>query len=360
MLTRRGAIHRLRLCAGAALATGISCRETGSAGGACPTLAGQRIRWVVPNAPGGGYDTESRVLQPFLEKRLGATIVVNNQPGAGGLIGARTIVEARPDGRTLGLVGLPGFTVARLLGQESAPEPARDFTLLGRMSRSVHVWAVGSHSPIETIDDVLSAARRRPLVFPLNEIASVEFIGIAVPAALLGVPVEVVPGFEGTRAIALAALRGDVDLIDGNVESLRSMLVAGELRPLLHISTAPVEDDAMFTAVPVLGGADGAAARYAPSVGHDVVWAIETAASLMRVIGSGRVIVGPRGLASDTAECLSKVLAEVLTGDDLRRVAPVSLDPAAAAVVRQDALALPADAARLLPLLQPMLRKFRG
>jgi tripartite-type tricarboxylate transporter receptor subunit TctC len=360
MPTRRDIIGRLGFCAGAALTTGIACAERRAPAGACPTIAGQRIRWVVPNAPGGGYDTEARVLQPFLERRLGATIVIENQPGAGGLIGARAIVEARPDGRTIGNLGLPGLTMARLLGHEAAPDPAADFTILGRVSRSVHVWAAGARSPLRTIGDAVAGARLRPLVFPLNEIGSVDFLSITVPAALLDAPIEIVPGFEGTRAIGLAAIRGDVDLVAGNYESLRSMFEAGELRPILQVSGAPIAEAAVLDGVALLGGAEGEAARAAEAVRRDRGWAVDTAAALVRVIGSGRVVVGPRGLPDDVAECLSGVLGDVLGSEELRRVTPVALDSAPAAVVRDDALAASDDAARLLPLLQPMLNKLGG
>ena len=61
--------------------------------GECAALPGRRLRWIVPNAPGGGYDTETRLLEPFLERRIAVDIVIDNQPGAGGMIGARAIAE---------------------------------------------------------------------------------------------------------------------------------------------------------------------------------------------------------------------------------------------------------------------------
>ena len=92
MVSRRQALARLAAGIGA---SGDGARHVGdgprSATGACPSLAGRRLRWVVPNAAGGGYDTESRLLQPLLSRRLGADIVIDNQAGAGGLVGARAI-----------------------------------------------------------------------------------------------------------------------------------------------------------------------------------------------------------------------------------------------------------------------------
>jgi tripartite-type tricarboxylate transporter receptor subunit TctC len=73
---------------------------------AAPAFAqGDRtVRFVLPNATGSGVDTITRTLQPALAKALGHTIVVENQPGAGGIVGVQTLTRAAPDGFTLGVV----------------------------------------------------------------------------------------------------------------------------------------------------------------------------------------------------------------------------------------------------------------
>src|SRR6185369_15071053 len=177
----------------------------------CPQIAGKRIRWIVPNAAGGGYDTESRLIEPFYEKRLGAEIIVENMPGAGGIVGAKAIMNASPDGLTLGIMNVPGLMVAGLTGEAEVPDPAKDFTILGRVSRSWHVWAVGNRSPFQNIEELLAEAEKRAILFAIVELGSTSFVTISVSTHLLGVNFELVSGFSGMKNASMAALRGEVD-----------------------------------------------------------------------------------------------------------------------------------------------------
>ncbi|MEO1017695.1 MAG: tripartite tricarboxylate transporter substrate binding protein, partial [Pseudomonadota bacterium] len=62
----------------------------------CTPLEGETIRWIVPYSPGGGYDTYSRLIEPVLERHLQAEIAMVNMPGAGGMLGAKSISAAEP------------------------------------------------------------------------------------------------------------------------------------------------------------------------------------------------------------------------------------------------------------------------
>jgi len=359
MITRRTLLARLVAGAGVTLLGGSGCRPSPGPG-ACPAVAGRHIRWIVPNAPGGGYDTESRLLQPFLEQRLGARILVENLAGAGGLVGARAIADATPDGLTLGIAGMPGLLVAALVGQPAALDPIRAFTILGRVSRSAHVWAAGAESALTTIDEVLAAGRRRPLVFAINEVGSANFVSITVSAALLHVPAALVPGFSGTRAACLAAARGDVDVVCFDFDTIRPLIAAGELRAVLQLSHGAIATDPLLGRAPLLGGPDGLADRLARAAGEDAAWARQIAGALARLIGSGRVVVAPRGLAPALAACLSNAIQDALATDGLRDRAARSVDAADAAAARADVDAAASEAAQLFPLIEPALAKLRG
>ena len=87
-----------------ALAPSLACsRPLGQRLGPRPRFApGQRtIRFILPNATGSGVDTITRAAQPALAKALGHPIVVENQPGAGGIVGLQALVKSAPDGITL-------------------------------------------------------------------------------------------------------------------------------------------------------------------------------------------------------------------------------------------------------------------
>ena len=328
--------------------------------GLCPGLGGRRIRWIVPNAPGGGYDTESRLLQPFLEATLGAEILIVNHAGAGGRLGARAIADAPPDGLTIGIAGMPGLLIASMLGEPGALDPARAFTMLGRVSRSSHVWAASADSPLRSVDDVVRAAAQRPLIFAINEVGSANVVSITVAATLLGVQATLVPGFEGMRAATLAAVRGDVDLVSFNFETIRPLIEGGELRPLLQISSKPITSDPTLGSVPVIGGLDGVAAQRARWSGADAQQAVRVATALDRVVGSGRVVVAPRGLSRVLTVCFSRAIQGALTSEVLRTRAGRSFDPADAARAQADADAAAEDALLLRPILERALARLRG
>lgn len=328
--------------------------------GACPPLAGRRLRWIVPNAAGGGYDTESRLLQPLLARRLGADIVIDNQAGAGGVIGARAIAGARPDGATLGILGVPGLLVASLMGETQAPDPATAFTVLGRIARSWHVWGTGASSPLSTIDAVVAASARRPLICGINEVGSANFVSITATAALLGIDVEFVGGFAGTRSACLAAMRGDVDLVCFNFETIGDLFKAGDLRPLLQVSVERIAKDRVLDDVPVLGGADGYAATHARSRGRDAGAMREAADGLAQVMGGGRILVAPAGLPDAIGRCLADAVGDVLASAELRASTTRVLDTAPAEAARADVLLAARMAPRLLPAVRAALARMRA
>ena len=72
---------------------------------------------MIPYSPGGGFDTIVRNFAPALEKALGAEVVPENIPGAGGTKGAATVARAKPDGYTIGVFNIPGFTVNQVIGK---------------------------------------------------------------------------------------------------------------------------------------------------------------------------------------------------------------------------------------------------
>jgi tripartite-type tricarboxylate transporter receptor subunit TctC len=358
-LSRRQILGAIGVSAGVTAILGAKFWRRPPISGACEELAGSRIRWVVPNAAGGGYDAETRLMEPYLERRLGAEILVDNQPGAGGVAGARVVANAIPDGRTLGTVGVPGLLVATLLGNANVPNPATDFTILGRIARSWHVWASGPGLSLKTIDEVIAASAARPVTFAISEAASPSLVSIAGAASLLGIPVEVVAGFSGTRSACLAAVRGDVDLVCFNFETIRDLIKAGDLLPLLQISATPISSDPLLAGVALLGGPAGRAVDHAHTRGLDTEQARAGADVLVHVMGSGRIVVGPPRMPSELADCLAGVVFETLSSPELRAVATRGLDVASARDARADVEAAAADAPRLVPTVGDATRMMR-
>lgn len=284
---------------------------------ACPGLEGESLRWVVPNRPGGGYDAYSRLLQPFLEREWGVRIRIENRPAAGGTVGASLVRDADADGRTLGLINASGLIAANAVRIGAAPDPARDFLILGSVVSNHVVLFSGRDSGIESVEDLLVIARERPIVAGVRDAGSSSFYAVPVAAELMGFEYELVTGYVGSSARALAAMRGEVDIVIGHYDSVEGQVEAGELRPLLRltagISGAPE--------VPLLAGPDGVASRLAAMTGRAPAEAAEEAAALAIIVGAGRLVVAPLGLPEPLAACLGDGLARVLAGPELAAAA---------------------------------------
>jgi tripartite-type tricarboxylate transporter receptor subunit TctC len=279
----------------------------------CAALAGQTIRWIVPFGAGGGYDIYSRFLEPALEARLDAEIVIVNVPGAGGMVGAKQLRNAKPDGRTLGLLHGTNLLVSELFGAEDHPRLLQDFTLIGRLSRTADIWIVRNKSWLRTVDDLFAAESNRRVVVGLPSIASKHWLAAVIVGDLLGFEADFVSGYKGSKDRVLALLRGEYDVTATTGSTVLPYAEAGEVRSLLMIGESVLGHRPAFRDVVRLGGTDGLAARRARALGRDPNVAQARANALAEIIAAGRIVAAPRGLEPGLAACLEEHLFAVMT-----------------------------------------------
>ncbi len=115
------------------------------------------IELVVGFAPGGGTDLTARALAVFLEKELGATVVVQNKPGASSAIALAYVARAKPDGYTLAMTNMPGLVSLPI--ERKPGFGGDDFTYLANLVRDPSAFSVASDSPYQTLDALIAAAR---------------------------------------------------------------------------------------------------------------------------------------------------------------------------------------------------------
>lgn len=120
------------------------------------------VRWVLGFPPGGGTDFVARLVAAELSRSLGQTVVVENRPGAGGIIGAEAAARAAPDGYTL-WTGDNGTLVLNPLLYRKLPYEAKDFAPVGFLARFPLILAVnpGVH-PVATVQELVALARQQP------------------------------------------------------------------------------------------------------------------------------------------------------------------------------------------------------
>jgi tripartite-type tricarboxylate transporter receptor subunit TctC len=119
------------------------------------------VRMVVPFPAGAASDFLARVLGQKLGETWGQQVVVDNRPGAGGLIGGTVVARSSPDGYTIALIGQPHLT-APLLAKEPPWDPLKDFTHIGLVASMPNVLTVSPGFPVKDLQDLLSQVKAKP------------------------------------------------------------------------------------------------------------------------------------------------------------------------------------------------------
>jgi len=120
------------------------------------------IRLVVPFPAGGGADALARTIMPRVAQELGASIVIDNRPGAGGNVGAEFVAHAAPDGYTL-LYGTNGtHAINRALYAKQGFDPVRDFAPVSRMTQIAALLVVNPFVPAKNVAELIDYARANP------------------------------------------------------------------------------------------------------------------------------------------------------------------------------------------------------
>ncbi len=346
-----GHSRRSFLAAGGAVVLAGCERREPVAG--CAGLSGERVRWIVPYTPGGGYDTFSRILEPLYERATGAEIVIANEPGGGGLIGATQLRNAPPDGRTLGILNGSGLLTAAVTSPGAYPSPARDYDVIGRLQSNVHVLFTGAGSGLRDMNDVFDRQRERPLLVGLTGVASGNLLALAVIESLLDLQIRYLGGYPGSREEILGAMRGEVDLVSATFESVQDQLDSGDLRVLLQLTDARISDHPALDGVRWLGGEDGWAAQRAMEGQRSRDQAMADAHALANLLGAGTIVSAPRGVPSGLLDCLRAAFLEVTATPEFQQRAAAarrSLQIAGGEEARAALDAAEAQLTRFVPL----------
>jgi tripartite-type tricarboxylate transporter receptor subunit TctC len=166
------------------------------------------VRIVLGFAPGGVADLTSRLLAQQLGERTGQPFLVDNRPGAGGIIAAETVAKSAADGYTLLLI-TNGNAAAVTLMKSLPYDPVKDFAMVAPLASFELVIVTGRNSPIGSIKDILNLARTAPQKLNLGSIniGSTQHLATELFRAQAGVPMNAVT-YKGTPAL-VAALQGD-------------------------------------------------------------------------------------------------------------------------------------------------------
>lgn len=218
-----------RLASGVALLVAAAL----AAGAARADFPDKPVRLVVPFPAGGGADNLARMIMPHVGQALGATIVVDNRPGAGGNVGAEMVARAAPDGYTL-LYGTNGtHAINKALYGDLRFDPVADFAPVSRMTLIGALLVVNNDVPARSIAELVAYAKANPgrLNFAsagngtTSHLAGVMFRGAA------GVDIVHVP-YRGGGAAALDLVGGQVQMMIDVMPNAYPLAKGGKVRAL--------------------------------------------------------------------------------------------------------------------------------
>jgi tripartite-type tricarboxylate transporter receptor subunit TctC len=261
---------------------------------------GKNVRLTVGYGPGGGYDVYARMIAPHLSKQLGATVIVENQPGAGGITALNGTSVAAPDGLHMMIVSGNGAAMSQLTGSSGVRYDLAKLGHLGTVSASPWLWLVAPDSKIRTPQDALSLGREImwSASGPMDGLAD----GAAFTCEALKMKCRVVMGYGGSNQAALAVTKGEMDSIYVSDTSANNYVKSGQNRAVAAISR---KRSRFFPDVPTIFEAINLAPEEA--------WLIDFRANVEDL---GRILVVPPGMSASRLGFLQEAVRKTLVDPD--------------------------------------------
>jgi tripartite-type tricarboxylate transporter receptor subunit TctC len=191
------------------------------------------LRYVLPSAAGGGPDVAARVVMAELSRQTGQQVIVDNRPGASGLLGTEVIARATPDGYTMGHGNINTMAINRSVMSNLPYDPDRELQAVVLMYYSPNLLAVTLSLPVKSVQELIDYAKRNPdkLIFASTGNGSSVHVGMELFKLMTATQMVHVPYKVATVAITdLTA--GRVQLMAENIASIGPHVKAGRLRGL--------------------------------------------------------------------------------------------------------------------------------
>lgn len=276
------------------------CDSIGSGSSSGGSVEGETIDLVVPYDPGGGYDIYARMMAPYLEDCLDATVVVRNEPGAGGLLATAKTYVASPDDLRLEITNSIGMVSAQMSEIDGANFDSGKLSWLGRVSAEPNVVAVAADSDFRSFQDIIDA--EQPIRFVATGPGSNEYVNSEVLPEIYEFPAETVTGFESSTDARAAVLSGDADVHILPLDSQIGGIESGDMRPLLVVGK---ESSEVLPDVPTV-------ADFPPGAEDEPVLD-----ALIDLVETGRGLAGPPDMGSERLAALRDGVECALDNEEL-------------------------------------------
>lgn len=202
-----------------------------------PAYPSKPIRMIVPLAAGSAVDNAARIVAQKVGQNMGQAIVIENQPGAAGLIGAGSVAKAAPDGYTLGGFNDSIMTMLPNLQAKMPWDILRDFEAVSLVATVEWGLVVGADAPQRSAAELLASARKAPgqINYGSGGNGSPQHIAMALFASQAGVSMTHVP-YKGATQAAMGVAGNEVHAAFQGIATVNSLVRAGKVR-LIGVTT---------------------------------------------------------------------------------------------------------------------------
>jgi len=252
------------------------------------------VRIVLPFAAGGVADITARVIAEKLGGKLGGRFYVENQPGAGGIAAARTVISSPRDGHTLALLS-NGTAVSVSLFNNLPYDPLKDFDPISSLGFFDFVFATTPESEFKTLAEFIATAKAKPGALNVGTInvGSTQNLSAELFKTAAGIDFTIIP-YRGTPELLVSTMQGNLALMIDSYSSIKGNLVDKKIRALASSGSVRSESTPDIPTLRESGVAD-----------YDVV--------------SWNALFAPAGTAPEIVKTLNQALQEILGDADVTK-----------------------------------------
>ncbi len=190
------------------------------------------IRVIVPAAAGGASDATVRIVTSAVTARLGQPFVIDNKPGAAGIIGLDAIAKAPADGYTIGVAALSNIVTGTLVARNLPFNPQRDFAPIAMMNTMPNLLGVAANLPIHSVKELVAYSRsHKDFFYGSNGTGSSLHVATEMFRAASGVEATHVP-YKSTPAAETDLMAGQLQMMIDNLSSMLPNVQSGRIRAL--------------------------------------------------------------------------------------------------------------------------------
>jgi len=193
--------------------------------------SGEPIRIIIPLSPGTPSDSVTRIVASAMAEQMKRPIIIDNKPGANGIIAVRELMRSKPDGNTLMLGGISPVALNVTILKNLPYDPRRDFTPIGGMYKAFQAYMVANTLPVKSFPEFIAYAKSNPGKVSVAQYSALTQIQFAALSKLADIKFLTAP-YKTTTTAYTDVMAGTVDAAMGDIATALAYAKGGRLKAL--------------------------------------------------------------------------------------------------------------------------------